>query len=74
MHEVIRYVVDDGEFLEVFPLWADEHRDRVRAARRAERRRDREPAEGPGRARSTSTRARRRRGSFGSATRSTSRS
>ncbi|MEA2556740.1 MAG: acetyl-CoA/propionyl-CoA carboxylase carboxyl transferase subunit, partial [Actinomycetota bacterium] len=22
MHEVIRYVVDDGEFLEVFPLWA----------------------------------------------------
>jgi acetyl-CoA carboxylase carboxyltransferase component len=23
MHEVIRYVVDDGEFLEVFPLWAD---------------------------------------------------
>src|SRR5205809_283667 len=23
MHEVIRYVVDDGDFLEVFPLWAD---------------------------------------------------
>jgi acetyl-CoA carboxylase carboxyltransferase component len=23
MHEVLRYVVDDGEFLEVFPLWAD---------------------------------------------------
>jgi len=22
MHEVIRYVVDEGEFLEVFPLWA----------------------------------------------------
>jgi len=22
MHEAIRYVVDDGEFLEVFPLWA----------------------------------------------------
>jgi acetyl-CoA/propionyl-CoA carboxylase carboxyl transferase subunit len=22
MHEVIRYVVDDGEFLEIFPLWA----------------------------------------------------
>jgi propionyl-CoA carboxylase beta chain len=22
MHEVIRYVVDDGEFLEVFPFWA----------------------------------------------------
>ena len=22
MHEVIRYVVDDGDFLEVFPLWA----------------------------------------------------
>jgi propionyl-CoA carboxylase beta chain len=22
MHEVIRYIVDDGEFLEVFPLWA----------------------------------------------------
>jgi acetyl-CoA carboxylase carboxyltransferase component len=22
MHEVIRYVVDDGEFLEVFPLWS----------------------------------------------------
>jgi acetyl-CoA/propionyl-CoA carboxylase carboxyl transferase subunit len=22
MHEVIRYAVDDGEFLEVFPLWA----------------------------------------------------
>jgi acetyl-CoA carboxylase carboxyltransferase component len=22
MHEVVRYVVDDGEFLEVFPLWA----------------------------------------------------
>src|SRR6058998_367790 len=23
MHEVIRYIVDDGDFLEVFPLWAD---------------------------------------------------
>jgi acetyl-CoA carboxylase carboxyltransferase component len=23
MHEVIRYVVDDGDFLAVFPLWAD---------------------------------------------------
>jgi len=22
MHEVIRYIVDDGEFLEIFPLWA----------------------------------------------------
>ncbi|HEY5905631.1 MAG TPA: acyl-CoA carboxylase subunit beta [Actinomycetota bacterium] len=22
MHEVVRYVVDDGEFLEIFPLWA----------------------------------------------------
>jgi propionyl-CoA carboxylase beta chain len=34
MHEVIRTIVDDGDFLEVFPLWAMTHRDRVRAAGR----------------------------------------
>ena len=45
MHEVIRHVVDDGEFLEVFLLWAMSV-DRIRSARRQERRRDREPAEG----------------------------
>ncbi len=36
MHEVIRYIVDDGEFLEVFPLVGDEHRDRLRAGSTAE--------------------------------------
>ena len=49
MHEVIRYVVDDGEFLEVFPLWA---LNIVTGFARLDGRsvaRDREPAEGAGR-------------------------
>ena len=74
MHEVIRRVVDDGDFLEVFPFWAmnvvigfarlDGRADRDRrqpaegARRHARHRREREGA----------------RGSCGSATRSTSRS
>ena len=60
MHEVIRYVVDDGEFLEVFPLWAMSI---VIGFARLDGRsvgRDREPAEGDAAARSTSTPARRR--------------
>ena len=32
MHEVIRYVVDDGEFLEVSPLWDPSGRTAVTAA------------------------------------------
>ena len=74
MHEVIRRVVDDGEFFEVFPLWA---MNIVIGFARLDGQSVGivgEPAEGARRARSTSTRARRRRGSCGSATRSTSRS
>ena len=59
MHEVIRRVVDDGEFLEVFPFWA---MNIVIGFARLDGRtlgHRREPAEGARRARSTSTRARR---------------
>ena len=44
MHEVIRRVVDDGEFLEVQRALGREHRLRVRAARRPPGRRRRQPA------------------------------
>ena len=59
MHEAIRGgVVNDGEFLEVFPLWAANIVDRLRAARRAQRSSDDQRTSrrcSPGR--STSTRA-----------------
>ena len=44
MKKVIAEVVDDGEFLEVYALWADEHRVRVRPHRRSRRRHRRQPA------------------------------
>ena len=46
MKQVIAKVVDDGEFLEVQPRFAAEHRLRVRAARRPLGRRRRQPAGG----------------------------
>ena len=73
MHEVIRRIVDDGDFFEVFPFWAMNVVTGSRGwtggpsgSSRTSRRCS------PGR--STSTRPRRPRGSCGRATRSTSRS
>ena len=44
--EVIAAVVDDGEFLEIQPLYAENIVMRLRAARRLQRRHRRQPAEG----------------------------
>ena len=74
MHEVIRRVVDDGDFLEIFKFWAMNIVIGLRATGRPHDRHRREPAEGDRRARSTSTPARRPRASCASATPSTSRS
>ena len=35
MHDVLRRVIDDGDFLEIQPGWAHEHPRRVRASRRS---------------------------------------
>ena len=73
MKKVIAEIVDDGDFLEVFPLWADEHGVRLRRASTDT------PSASSGtnprcsRARSTSTRRRRRPASCALATRSTCR-
>ena len=74
MHDVIRRVIDDGEFLEVHERWATNIVTRLRAARRPRRRRRRQPAAARSPACSTSTRRTRPRASCAPATRSTSRS
>ncbi len=47
MHDVIRRIVDDGEFFELQPGWAAEHHHRVRAPRRPQRRDRRAAARRP---------------------------
>ena len=74
MHDVIRRVVDDGEFLEVSERWAENIVTRVRAARGPPGRRRRQPAAlARGRPRHRRLRTRRR-ASSGRAMPSTSRS
>ena len=74
MHAVIEGIVDHGDFLEVQPLFAPEHRDRLRPRRGPLGRHHREPAEPDGRHAQHRRRREGRRGSCGSATRSRSRS
>ena len=56
MHDVLRRVVDDGDFLEIQPAWAAQHPRRLRPARRARGRHRRAAAGASWPARSTSTR------------------
>ena len=74
MRDVVRLVVDDGEFFEVHEHYAHEHRLRLRAPRTATRSASSATSRRRSPACSTSTRARRPRASCAPATRSTSRS
>jgi propionyl-CoA carboxylase beta chain len=72
--DVIRRVVDDGDFFEVQPDYAQEHRRRLRPHRRPQRRHRRQPALGARRRARHRLRRSRPRASCASATASTSRS
>ena len=73
MKKVIAEIVDDGDFLEVFPLWADEHGVRIRARSTATPSASSATNRRCSPAASTSTRRRRRPASCARATRSTCR-